>query len=788
MKPDLRIRPRAAVRRARRLAGVLLLLFTPHLAHAQPATASLSGTLADTSGGVLPGVTIVVAPVPVGTPRQAVTGQDGRYEFTGLPAGDYRVEASLAGFGSREARLTLAAGERRAFDLTLELTVFTDTVTVTRTLEEPTRIPHAVSVIQGEVIQAFQRRASPAEAFAGVPGFFVENRRNYSLSGGVRFAIRAPLPRFGMRGVQIIQDGVPMTMADGTTEPTNIDLGSLGRVEVLRGPSSVLYGNSAGGVITLQSEFPTDGALVLQPDVQVGSFGYRQQQFKVAGARGRASYLVNASHQQVEGYRAHSASEVWRGNAVARVGLSARTELRAVFNVYDLPFGESASTLTLADARSNPTSVRPQAFTQGWGESTTQQQGGLTMQHQVADGHSVRATAWVLGRDVWNPVPASVVSVNRRAAGLRTEYAGRARVGAIPLSWTTGVDLSSQHDERAEYANAGVPAGGRRTLQGALRLEQLEEVLSVSPFLHASARLGERWTVTAGLRSDHYDFTATDRFLANGDQSGNRTMSAVSPMAGVTFVPSSWLNLYANLGTAYQTPTTVELSNRPDSLGGFNDDLRPEDLTSVEVGARGAIDPLRLRFEAAAYTSNLDDVLVRFQRADEQAYFRNAGEVDRRGLELLVEWTPTARLKGRAAYTFQDFSYGSFVAPEGDFTGRAEPGAPPHQVVVGASYDAPFGLFSAAQYRFVAAYPVNSLNTIDNWSYHVVDARWGVDRRWKGLRVRPFFAIDNLFNQRYNGSAIVNSVGDRFFEPSPGREYAVGLTVTVNPAPATWRR
>jgi iron complex outermembrane recepter protein len=746
--------------------------------NAQTPQATLTGMVLDASRGALPGVTVTLAPHPFGTPRSTVTDAAGRYSFEALAAGDYRLQASLSGFGTREALVTLAAGEIRTFDVTLEITPFTETVTVTvtRTEQEQARVPNAVSVIEGDVIQAFTRRASPAETFAGVPGFYVENRRNFSLSGGVRFAIRAPLPRFGMRGVQILQDGIPMTMADGTTEPTNIDMGSLGRVEVLRGPSSVLYGNSAGGVITLQSEFPAS-RLIIQPDVQWGSYGYEQQQLKVAGTTPKVSYLVNANRMETDGFRLHSHAEVRRANLVVRAAPTNTTEIRGVFNVYDLPFGESASTVTLADARDNPTSVRPQAFTQGWGESTTQQQTGLTLQHQITDGHVIRATGWGVWRDVWNPIPAAVVTVDRRAAGFRSEYAGSALPRAVPLTWTTGFDVSLQHDERAEYGNNGVPPGGGLTQEGALRLAQLEEVRSVSPFVHVTAQLGDRWSVTGGARYDRYHFRATDRFLSNGDQSGERTLDAVSPMIGATFVPSSWLNLYSNFATAYQTPTTVELSNRPTDEGGFNDDLGPENLRSFEVGARGAITPWRARFEVASYFSTIDNAIVRFQRADEQAYFRNAGEVTRNGLEVLFEWAPTPRVTGRVSYTFQDFQYGQFVAPEGDFSDNTEPGAPPHQVVIGGTYHAPFGLFTSAQFRFVDAYPVNSTNTIENWAYQVVDLRLGFDRRWNGLRVRPFFSIDNLFNERYNSSAIVNSIGDRFFEPSPWREYAVGLTL-----------
>jgi len=749
--------------------------------NAQTRQAALTGAVLDASGAALPGVAVTLTPQPFGTPRTTATDADGRYVFEGLPAGAHRLQAALPGFGTREAFVTLAAAERRTVDLTLDITPFTETVTVsvTRAGQEAARVPNAVSVIEADVIQAFTRRSSPAETFAGVPGFYVENRRNFSLSGGVRFAIRAPMPRFGMRGVQILQDGVPMTMADGTTEPTNIDLGSLGRVEVLRGPSSVLYGNSAGGVITLQSEFPSSRVIV-QPDVQWGSYGYQQQALKVAGTTPKMSYLVNASRMETDGFRLHSRAEVRRANVVVRAAPASTTELRGVFNVYDLPFGESASTITLADARDNPTSVRPQAFTQGWGESTTQKQAGLTLQHQISDGHMLRATAWGVWRDVWNPIPFAVVAVDRRAAGFRSEYAGSAVLRAVPVTWTTGFDVSLQHDERAEYGNNGVPAGGGLTQVGALRLAQLEEVRSVSPFVHVTAQLGDRWNVTGGARYDRYRFKATDRFLSNGDQSGERTLDAVSPMLGVTFVPFSWLNLYSNVATAYQTPTTVELSNRPTDEGGFNEDLGPEDLRSLEVGARGTIAPWRVRFEVASYFSSIDGALVRFQRADEQAYFRNAGEVTRNGLEVLLQWAPTPRVTGRFAYTFQDFQYGSFVAPEGNFSGRTEPGAPPHQVVIGGSYNARFGLFSSAQVRFVDAYPVNSTNTVENWAYRVVDLRFGFDRRWNGLRLRPFFSIDNLFDERYNSSTIANSLGDRFFEPSPGREFAVGLTLSFD--------
>jgi iron complex outermembrane receptor protein len=731
----------------------------------------------DRTGAVVPGVTITLTPVPTGTAKTVVTDASGAYRFEGLPPGEYEVQAVLSGFGSEMARVSASAGQPSTLDVTLRIAPLSETVTVTRAAEDRSAVPTAVTVIQGDDLQAFQRRVSPAEAFVGIPGLFVENRRNFSLSGGVQLALRSPLPRFGIRGLQIVQDGVPLTLADGTTEPTNVDLGSTGRVEILRGPSSVLYGNSAGGVISLRTEFPSSRALVVEPDIQFGSYGYQHQQLKVHGSRGNVSYLVNVGHLETDGYRTNSQAEVRRANMVVRAAVSPDTEIQGVFNLYDLPFGESANTLTLEDARNNPRSTRPQALTQGWGESTTQGQGGVTVAHHFGGGHFLRATGWGLWRDVFNPIPFAIVDLERGAAGFRSEYEGATQLSSVPLTWTTGVDVSRQGDDRLESENAGVPPGGGLTQPGAATIDQREEVLSVGPFVQARAVLGNRWTVTGGARYDYYDFSATDHLLSDGDQSGGRTLDAVSPMVGVTFAATEQLNLYSSFATSYQTPTTVELSNTPTGAGGFNTDLDPEDLKTFEIGVRGAVDPLGLRFEIGGYFSSLDNALVQFTRPDEATFFRNAGEASRNGLEAMVQWTPVPRFTARVAYTYQDFEFTRFIAPEGDFSGNAEPGVPPHQLFVGATYDAPFGLFSALDLRSVDAYPVNSTNTISNWAYQVVNLRFGVNRRWNGVGLRPFVGIDNLFDERYNASTITNNTGNRFFEPAPGREVYVGITI-----------
>ena len=767
-----------------KIACVVLWLLAP----SQPALAAqatIRGTIQDESGAVLPGVNVTVRNLETNGARTVKTDARGHYELT-VDAGHYEVVAELPGFRARPQTIAVHDDESRTVDVTLQVTPlsFSETVTVTRGEQERSVIPNAVSVIQADEIQVGQRRVSPAEALGDIPGLFAVNRNNLSLSGGVRLAIRAPLPPSGMRGIQIVEDGIPLTMADGTTQPTNIDLGSAGRVEVLRGPSSVLYGNSAGGVITIRTQFPKAKRLVVEPDFQVGSFGYQRQAVKAQGTLGTIGYLVNLTRSETNGFRTNNGngyghSDVRQANVVIGAELSPATQLRGVFNLFDLPFGENPSTLTLADAQNQPTFVRPPVIAAGLGEGATQGQGGLTFEHRFAGASTLRVTGWSMWRDLRNPIPPQVINLNRVGVGFRSEYQSELRFGSMAGEWTTGLDVSDQRDDRTEHANAGVPSGGGPARNGAMQLQQFEEVGSVAPFLRVSVALRPEWRVTAGVRYDHYNFHATDRFLSDGDQSGGRTMEAVSPMVGVTYIAADWLNLYANFATAYQTPTTVELTNRPTTEGGFNPDLDPSNLRSGEIGVRGVAQQVKLRYEVSGYLSSLENGLVGFQRSDQKTFYRNAGEAGRNGIEMLLDWSPLPRLETRLAYTYQHFRFKRFVAPEGDFSGKVEPSTPPHQVTLRGSCELLFGLRASAQLQWVDAYPVNNANTFFNWSYRVVDVRVAADHKWRAFGARPFFGIDNLFNERYNGSTVPNSAGNRFFEPSPGRQGYLGLTLDL---------
>ena len=777
-------------------AAYCLVLFAAAAAAAQDDAGSIWGDVTDELGGRLPGVTVTARHSATGLARSAMTGDVGIYEIARLPAGDYQVTAFLPGFHADPAAATIA-GADTIVDFTLSIAPLAETVTVTRTEQNLDDVPNAVAVLGPEALGFTERKASLDEALRGVPGLTVQNRRDYGLTGGIALSVRAPPsePMLGIRGLAVVQDGIPLTTTDGTTEPGNVDLGAVRRIEVIRGPSSVLYGNAAGGVISLVTEIDPTRRLTIRPDLQWGSYGYQRQQLRVDGRNDRGTrFMGSVSRFRTDGWRRHSQAEVRQANVVVRQALSPRTELSLVFNHYDLPFAANPAYLTAAEAADPrlPAAERgrdPQqpsrwlggttVAKENWGESALQMQGGATLEHRFSGAHVLNATVWAARRRVDTALLIRTLDLRRRGAGLRSTYQGAAEVGSTTFRWTAGVDVSSKDETRLDYHFLPPYVVVGTAHRGALNLDQQELVSSAAPFGQLSVSPHPRVTLTAGARYDHYRFRAVDRKLDDGDQSGRRTMSAHSPTLGMTVAVAPGLNVYGNFATAYETPITAELARSPDERGGFNNELDPSRLRSHELGVRGLIEPARLQYEVAAYRSRLLSQIVAIRPSAVALYYVNAGETARNGVELSLSWRPTARFEARLAYTHQDFVFRRYVLGGVDYSGKREPGAPPGRLFAGVDYAAPFRLQASASVRWVDEYFFTNANeaAATNWAYTVVDLRFGWVGQVGDVDVQPFAGIDNLFNERYNSSGLVNHFSHRYYRPSPGREIYVGLTL-----------
>lgn len=680
-----------------------------------------------------------------------------------------------------------AAGAQRADSSVARLPAVEVTVSRERG-RRPLELPFAITTLRPDTLRPGQRLAGLEDALFLAPGVAAASRSNPTQDPRISIRGFGARAAFGVRGIHVVRDGIPITLPDGQTPVDFIDLESVGRVEVLRGSAAALYGNAAGGVVELHSEAPPPVPVAGMLRVSAGSDEMRRVVGRLAGSAGAHGWLASATHDRSEGFRDHARQRTTTlfGRGLTTVGA---TRLAITATHYEMPLGENPGALTLAELRDDPTQVEARYFNKDAGKAVSHSLVGIV----AARGDGERElTAQLFGgrRSLDNPLPFAIIDVQRASGGAGVR-------GALPLVLAgtrhrlrLGLDVHHQDDDRRNFENcvdraapatsptADCPVVGRE--RGIVVVEQRERVTGVGVFLHDELSLGERWRLTAGARYDRVAFSVRDALAADGDQSGERTLHAISPMAGLVSRLSPLAAAYANVSTAFETPTVTELANRPDGSAGLNPVLEPQRSVTWELGVRGAASP-GLRYDVALFTTRVRDELVPFEApgGEGRRFFRNAGRTTRRGAELALR-SSLGPLELGAAYAWSRFVFDEYAVTSGgatsDYSGNRIPGVPEHALQASGTWrrGSLFATLEAAAASAVEALDANGARIN---GYEVAHLRVGATSIAGLSALSPVIGVQNVFDRTYASSVVVNAQGGRYYEPAPGRTLFVGLAV-----------
>jgi iron complex outermembrane receptor protein len=678
-------------------------------------------------------------------------------------------------------------------------------VTVTRDIgRSPFDLPYAITTIRPDSVNPGQTHTLLEQTLALLPGVTVANRTNPSQDTRVSIRGFGARSQFGARSIRILRDGMPLTLPDGQTPIDYLDLESVGRVEVIRGAAASLYGNAAGGVIDLRSSDPPSVPFAVQvrswsgTDANPISASSQQQRFVglIAGSVGRASYEANIGRTRSDGYREYSRQQLTNAFAHAATHIGA-TELGVVGLGLDMPVAENPGALTFTQLTSDPRQADPLSVQKKARKAVHQVQIGLSARRPVAGDGELAMQAFGGTRTLANPLTFAVVGVDRRQGGATARITMPWSAGGLRHRVSAGVDAQWLNDARKNWsncnsvptANANCPAVG--TEKGRLTLDQRELVSSVGPYLRDEVEYG-RWRGTLGVRSDQVRFEVRDQFLTDGrDDSGSRTLHAVSPMVGVAARLSPLYSVYANVGSAFETPTTTELGNQADGSAGLNRDLKPQYSTTYEVGGKGVVG--RVQYDVALFDTEVRDELIPFEvpGGNGRTYFRNAGRTRRRGVEIALAGG-VGPVTLTSAYTLSHFRFREFLNGSTQYAGNTIPGIPEHQVQASATWKVR-GAFLVAEGITKSRVFVNDANALtqlagakDPTAFTIMNARVGGTAVFGRPWLSPVMSVQNLFDRHYAGSVAVNASGattaaTKFYEPAPGRTWYVGLSVATNP-------
>ncbi|EKS9560901.1 TPA: TonB-dependent receptor PqqU [Klebsiella pneumoniae] len=681
--------------------------------------------------------------------------------------------------------LPLIAAAEAADEQTMVVTAAPTTVSELDT-------PAAVSVVNGDEMRQAAPRVNLSESLGAVPGLQVQNRQNYAQD--LQLSIRGFGSRstYGVRGLRIYVDGIPATMPDGQGQTSNIDIGSVDTIEVLRGPFSALYGNSSGGVINVTSQTGTQPPTV-EASSYYGSFGTWHYGMKATGAVGDGShagdvdYTVSTNRFTTHGYRDHSGARKNLANARLGVRINDVSKLTLLLNSVDIKANDAGG-LTADEWRDNPRQS-PRGDQYNTRKNTRQTQAGLRYERQLSaqDDLSVMMYAGERETTQFQSIPRApqlkpshaggVIDLTRHYQGIDTRLTHRGEL-LVPVTLTAGLDYENMSERRKGYENFvmvnGAPQYGE---QGALRRNERNLMWNVDPYLQTQWQLTDKLSLDAGVRYSSVWFDSNDYYITpgNGDDSGDASYHKWLPAGSLKYALTDAWNVYLSAGRGFETPTINELSYRSDNQSGLNFGLKPSTNDTVEIGSKTRIG--NGLFTAALFQTNTDNEIVVDSSSGGRTSYKNAGKTRRQGMELGLDQQFGESWRLKAAWTWLDATYRTNVCDDASCNGNRIPGIARNMGYASFGYQPEQGWYAGSDIRYMSDIMANDENTAKAPSWTVVGLTTGYKWSYGRMDMDLFGRIDNLFDREYVGSVIVNESNGRYYEPAPGRNYGIGLNL-----------
>ncbi|WP_064172536.1 TonB-dependent receptor PqqU, partial [Klebsiella pneumoniae] len=660
--------------------------------------------------------------------------------------------------------LPLIAAAQAADEQTMVVTAAPTTVSELDT-------PAAVSVVNGDEMRQAAPRVNLSESLGAVPGLQVQNRQNYAQD--LQLSIRGFGSRstYGVRGLRIYVDGIPATMPDGQGQTSNIDIGSVDTIEVLRGPFSALYGNSSGGVINVTSQTGTQPPTV-EASSYYGSFGTWHYGMKATGAVGDGShagdvdYTVSTNRFTTHGYRDHSGARKNLANARLGVRINDVSKLTLLLNSVDIKANDAGG-LTADEWRDNPRQS-PRGDQYNTRKNTRQTQAGLRYERQLSaqDDLSVMMYAGERETTQFQSIPRApqlkpshaggVIDLTRHYQGIDTRLTHRGEL-LVPVTLTAGLDYENMSERRKGYENFvmvnGAPQYGE---QGALRRNERNLMWNVDPYLQTQWQLTDKLSLDAGVRYSSVWFDSNDYYITpgNGDDSGDASYHKWLPAGSLKYALTDAWNVYLSAGRGFETPTINELSYRSDNQSGLNFGLKPSTNDTVEIGSKTRIG--NGLFTAALFQTNTDNEIVVDSSSGGRTSYKNAGKTRRQGMELGLDQQFGESWRLKAAWTWLDATYRTNVCDDASCNGNRIPGIARNMGYASFGYQPEQGWYAGSDIRYMSDIMANDENTAKAPSWTVVGLTTGYKWSYGRMDMDLFGRIDNLFDREYVGSVIVN--------------------------------
>ena len=643
--------------------------------------------------------------------------------------------------------------------------------------------PAATGIVLPDDINAVPRSIAADEALRLVPGVRIDNQAN---GERLHMSIRGQgiLSERGLRGIKVIIDGITINDPTGfASDLYDVDWATVGKIEVIRGSASALYGGSASaGILNIQTQNGGDKPINGTFFTSVGSNGFGKGLLQLDGTKDDINYRITYSRSRGDGYRDHT--RFWSSNLSEKITWTAspKFKLTQVFMKTDF-FNQNAEGLSYDDATNNPlianSDANPFNEYQKTGKITTGLCGDLTInEHSNLQFNGfIRNTAY---KETSNKA-ADYRDIT--APGFSIQYNYKCGTQKIANTFSVGADVQWQsikeHKFKSLKDTTRIDSFDETNLEDTLILaNQTIDQYGWGAYIANVTEFNKKLSLTVSARYDALHNKLADFLPSINNLSGSKDFDKLTGRAGITYNFTKAFNVYANWGMGFIPPATEELASNPKSFGGFNDNLVPATSMSEEIGVRGTIKD-RLFYEINAFLLNTKDDFFRFKlypaRGNQEVFYGNCGNSNRKGIEASVKWNPIDPLMISVAYTFSNFTYTSPDSIKNQYL----PNCPKYQLYAEASYKFTkrLSLTVSSEYQsiwYIFTDPTNYQISQDGFNlYHAqVTYKWNICK----LNGELSLYAKNIFDTKY--IAFTEPDPDKnSYQPGSGRELFVNLKV-----------
>jgi iron complex outermembrane receptor protein len=675
-----------------------------------------------------------------------------------------------------------------------------------------------------------------------VPGVVFEKR---SVNGGQSFNIRGygngarrngASSNFDGQGYKVYLNGIPVTDAEGITLMDDIDFGSIGNVEVVKGPAGTLYGLAIAGAVNLRTVKPEKGKTSIAQEVMLGNYGLQRYTTTLQTAGDRSSLLVNYGKQKSAGFMMHNASHKDFVNLVSEFQPKEKQSIIAYVgysNSYDQRPGEQTVTQFLArsdtgnieyfkrDAHSHVISYRA-----GVGHT-------YTFNNRLSNTTSLFGTGLVTDASSgggWT----DKISLNY---GARSVFDTKFYLSNnVTLSGLTGFELQRQNAQTTGYNMKADPLAANQDItkwQYGEPYLVINATTSNTFSISSTGSLFTEWTlslpkdlsITAGVGTNSMKISLEDRFnpatttKAATFETSYKNM--VSPHFAVNKIFSKMASVYASYSTGYKAPVSQYFFTPvPAVTGGgaatanIDSLLKPEHGVQFEVGAKGSVLNDKLYYEVAVFNEKFKNKMtsIAVKNPNDPAggtlytLMANGGTQNDKGLEVLVKFTVLQSENGFlhtvrpfANLTYSDFKYENFgiqstvkkAAPNQtkdsavitDYSGHVVAGVPKLSFNAGLDVQAAYGLYGNITFAHRGAMTVTSNGLVngvpfESEAYSLLNTKIGLQHSLgEHFDLDVFAGVNNITNTAYPIKVFVNQLPDAFVPGPRKANYYGGVNV-----------